>query len=87
MSTSLLIRERLIRLVMASSKPVARRTLVLAFDVSRRAQAEEEISNLVSANVFVYTGRGTRGSPTRVGFSGGYDQDRCKLCGQIKVPA
>lgn len=82
MPTQLSIRERLIRVIHDAGSAIPRRELVRRFDGSRRSQANAEVSNMLNENVLALVGRGVRGDPVRLVFSGGYSGQRCKLCGQ-----
>jgi hypothetical protein len=79
------VKERLIRLIQEhDTQPILRRDLIRTFDISRRAQAEKELSSLIATGYVNSTGLGRRGSPARVVTSPTWPYNKCPLCGQNK---
>lgn len=79
------VRERLIRQMQSSQEPVLRRKLILSFDKSRRAQAGEELSVMISSGYLNLLGTGRRGQPHRLIVSGTWPHDKCPMCGHSEV--
>lgn len=79
------VRERLIRLIQSSQQPILRRKLVSTFDVSRRKEAEQELSLLVSEGYVNPLGTGRRGMPFRVVTSETWPFNKCPFCHQEMV--
>lgn len=77
------VKERLIRRIQASDKPVSRRLLIEAFDKSRRAIASQELSNLIGAGYVCVIGTGRRGSPFMIVRNKTWPFDKCPLCGLV----
>ena len=82
---SINVRERLIRLIQLSpSTSVLNRKLIRSFDKSRRAEAEIELSLLISQGYVNPIGTGRRGSPKMVTISPTWPFNKCPLCGLIR---
>lgn len=80
------VKHRLIRLIQEhGAQAILRRDLIRAFDISRRADAEKELSSLISVGYVNALGLGHRGSPARVIISPTWPFNICPLCGQNTI--
>lgn len=76
------LRHRIIKLVREAEEPLVRTVLLRKINASDRPQASRVLSDLLSENIVVSVGRGSRGSPIKIIKGQGWTLDKCPTCNQ-----